>query len=102
MSDDAPEITANPGYAAHQIARALATSREHAEPAARERAVARAERWKRILEGMVRGTIEVGSRTPVAGLPPWVTLEVAKGGFTTGEALAGGALAAHEIALAGE
>ncbi|MFT3764734.1 MAG: hypothetical protein QM820_04345 [Minicystis sp.] len=102
MSETKPDLTANPLYAVHELAKALVTGRGHQDPATRARAVARAEQWTRILQGMRDNTLDVGSRTPVAGLPPWVTLEVARGGFATGYALAGGPLAPHEAALAGE
>ena len=45
---------------------------------------------------MQTGALQVGSRTPVAGTPSWVTLEVVQGGFATGEPLAGGILRQHE------
>ena len=48
---------------------------------------------------MLDGTTSVGSHTPLAGVPAWVTLEVEKGGFATGGLLAGGPLQEHERAL---
>ena len=42
------------------------------------------------------GSLRVGSRTPVADAPPWVTLEVVHGGFATGRFAAGGPLQPHE------
>jgi hypothetical protein len=41
-------------------------------------------------------TLDVSTRTPVAGLPAWVTPEVVSGGFDTGAAVAGGPLTADE------
>src|SRR5690606_16420259 len=63
--------TANPGYAAFQLARALTTAEEHHDPAARQRAVRKAQKWKTVFEGMVAGSIAVGSRTPVSDAPAW-------------------------------
>jgi hypothetical protein len=89
----------NPGYGLFQIAKALATSKEHPDPATRSRAVGKIEKWLRVLSGMFGGQLDVGSRTPVAGAPPWVTLEVATGGFATGNKLANGPLQDHERTL---
>lgn len=52
-----------------------------------------------ILKGLLDGSLRVGSRTPVAGAPPWVTLDVVHGGFATGGYAAGGPLRAHESLL---
>lgn len=79
------------GYALAQFADALQS--------AGKSAAKRVEQWTRVLTGMADGSIEVGSRTPVAATPSWVTLEVAHGGFATGGFAAGGALQAHERAL---
>lgn len=49
---------------------------------------------------MADGRVSVGSRVPVRGLPSWVTLEVLRGGFATGNASAQVPLQADEIALA--
>ncbi len=62
-----------------------------------ETAASRAEQWRRVLAGMFDGTLDHGSRTPVAGTPSWVTLEVAHGGFATGRLMAAGPLEAHEL-----
>lgn len=67
------------GYAFGQLLRAL----RHAGADS-----ARAARWHAVLDGMADGTLTVGSRTPVADTPAWVTLEVAHGGFATGRYLA--------------
>lgn len=83
-------------YAAGQLARALRTSVSHVEPAARERARGRMRQWRGVLAGMADGSLSVGSRTPVAGLPAWVTPEVVRGGFATGTPAAGGPLAPYE------
>lgn len=64
-------------YPLAQLAKALAAN-DHT----------RADRWRAVLRGMASGTIKVGSRTPVKGLPAWVTPEVVRGGFATGRAAA--------------
>src|SRR5689334_18383693 len=76
----------NVGYVLDQLARAGSPEKR--------------ERFERVLRGMADGSLAVGSRTPVAGTPAWVTLEVAHGGFATGAFLAGGAFQPHETALA--
>jgi hypothetical protein len=83
------EVKIYPGYALRQLARALAN------PASTEKV----RRWTQILNGLATGTLDVGDRTPVKGVPAWATLEVATGGFATGSLVAGGALLPHEIAL---
>ncbi|MFJ9365222.1 hypothetical protein ACIRRA_12490 [Nocardia sp. NPDC101769] len=76
-------------YATGQLSRALtAIARAGANKAERRRAEAKAQRWREVLDGLTSGHATVGSRTPVADLPAWVTLEVTHGGFTTGRALA--------------
>ncbi|MET8426365.1 hypothetical protein [Nocardia sp. NPDC004860] len=76
-------------YATGQLSRALtAIVRAGANKAERRRAEAKAQRWREVLDGLASGRVTVGSRTPVADLPAWVTLEVAHGGFTTGRGLA--------------
>ncbi|CCH79838.1 conserved hypothetical protein [Nostocoides japonicum T1-X7] len=77
-------------YAHAQLARALATATEHEDAETRKRADVRVRDWASVLEGMAEGRIDVGSRAPVRGLPAWVTLDVARGGFATGRARAGG------------
>jgi hypothetical protein len=67
------------GYAYEQLRRAL----RHAGADS-----ARAARWHAVLDGMAEDTLTVGSRTPVADTPVWVTLEVVHGGFATGRYLA--------------
>lgn len=89
----------NPNYAIFQIAKALTTAEQHEDHAARERAEQRISRWTTVLKGILDGSFDVGSRTPLEGIPTWATLEVITGGFTTGALLAGGSLLDHEIAL---
>ncbi|MFE3763062.1 hypothetical protein ACFXPI_15005 [Streptomyces sp. NPDC059104] len=91
-----PSVSASPSYAADRLARALRTSLTHEDAATRERAGARARQWRDVLSGMAGGTLSIGSRTPVATLPAWVTPEVVTGGFATGSAAAGGPLLPHE------
>ncbi|MEW2552510.1 hypothetical protein AB0957_12300 [Streptomyces zhihengii] len=92
--------TASPSYARAELARAFTTSVTHGDPATRERATARVARWRAVLAGMADGRLRIGSRTPVAGLPAWVTPEVVRGGFATGQPAAGGPLLPHESAAA--
>ena len=82
----------NPGYVAFQIAKALRTSEEHGDPATRARASEKAAKWEGVLANILTGSLEYGSRTPLKGIPAWVTTEVMTGGFATGEVLAGGAV----------
>jgi len=89
----------SPGYAMHRLHRALETATEHSDPDVRGRALRKIERWQQVITGMETGNLTVGSRTPVAETPPWVTLEVAHGGFATGNYLAEGDLQSHEITL---
>lgn len=92
-------IVANPGYVLAQLEKALVTAAGGPDAATRERARRKVERFRQALEGMLGGSIEVGSRTPVADTPAWATLDVAHGGFATGQLLAGGPLQPHEAAL---
>jgi hypothetical protein len=88
------------GYAYGQLERALRSTASAPDGAARARARAKAGRWADVLAGMTGGTLEIGSRTPVADTPAWVTLEVAHGGFATGRYLAEVPVHAGEAALA--
>jgi hypothetical protein len=89
----------NPGYPRLQIAKALTTAEQHRDPATRERARLRVRKWTAVLNGILNGKLNVGSRTPLESVPAWATLEVVTGGFATGELLAGGPLLEHELAL---
>lgn len=84
-------------YAIGQLARALSTATSHEDAATRQRADARIRAWLSVIEGMASGQISVGSRRPARGMPVWVTLEVVRGGFATGRAIAGGPLADDEL-----
>jgi hypothetical protein len=89
----------NAGYAAFQLAKALTTSEHHEDPATRARARERAAKWEVVIENLLAGSADYGSRTPVDGVPEWATLEVVTGGFATGQLLAGGELLEHERSL---
>lgn len=93
---DAPDPAVNPGYALGRLAAALRTRDSHPDAATRDRAARKADTWVRVFEGVLSGALGVGSRTPVAGVPAWATLEVVKGGFATGTLLAEGPLLPHE------
>ncbi|MET8080996.1 hypothetical protein [Streptomyces sp. NPDC005303] len=47
-------------------------------------------------QGADDGTLSIGWRTPIDGMPAWVTPKVARGGFATGAASAGGPLQPYE------
>ncbi|MCE9635583.1 MAG: hypothetical protein K8T90_07755, partial [Planctomycetes bacterium] len=100
MTDDNDNVTANPGYAVGQLARALTTASTHGDPSIRERARKRIDAWVQVFSGMLTGSLRVGSRTPVEAVPAWATLQVVSGGFATGNLLAGGPLRPHELAIA--
>jgi hypothetical protein len=98
-TERAGEPAASPGYVLGQLARAFSTSQTHADPPTRGRAGTKVGRWLKVLSGMLSGLLRVGSRTPVADTPAWATLEVAHGGFATGDLLAAGPLRPHEQEL---
>ncbi|MFD8492897.1 hypothetical protein [Amycolatopsis sp. NPDC059657] len=95
-------LRASPGYAVAQLERALKQAVSAGDRAARDRARGKADRWRAVIDGMAEGTLEVGSRTPVADTPAWVTLEVAHGGFATGRYLAEAAPTAEELRWGGD
>jgi len=97
-SDGRPDVEVGGGYPQFQLAKALQRLSVTGDPKAADKA----KRWLNVLEGMYSGQLSIGSRTPIAGTPPWVTLEVVTGGFATGNYLAGGKLQDHEIVLAKE
>ena len=105
---DVAATNVNPGYAKFQIAKALTTAGDHPDAATRERAYERVMTWAKVLENIVSGAVNYGSRAPLASVPVWATPEVATGGFVTGKLLAGGPLHDHEqklletLALPGE
>lgn len=75
-------------YAFDRLVAALESAATSPDPAVRTRAAGKAARWHAVLDGMATGELTVGSRTPVADTPAWVTLEVLHGGFATGAYLA--------------
>ncbi|TQL61913.1 hypothetical protein FB474_3336 [Oryzihumus leptocrescens] len=79
-----------------QLWRAMEAARSSGDRATRARAGAKVERWQAVLSGMATGHLAVGSRTPVADTPAWVTLEVVPGGFATGRFVAEAPLDAAE------
>ncbi|MGW1612928.1 hypothetical protein ACWCQZ_26555 [Streptomyces sp. NPDC002285] len=102
MDDNAEQQprTAAPAYPAAQLAKAFTTALTHEDADTRRRAQERGRRWRAVLAGMAAGRLTSGSRTPVAGLPAWVTLEVVRGGFATGTTSAGGPLQPYETEAA--
>ncbi|MEU5438267.1 hypothetical protein AB0G73_33605 [Streptomyces sp. NPDC020719] len=102
MNDDADQQlpTASASYAQAELAKAFVTALTHADAGTRQRGEDRVHGWRAVLSGMANGRLNVGSRTPVADLPAWVTPEVLRGGFATGAASAGGPLQAYEIEAA--
>ncbi len=89
MTENEHENTgANPSYVVGQFVKALLSKGETATK--------RVTQWQQVLHGMLQGTLEIGSRVPVVGTPPWVTLEVVNGGFVTGNSVAGGNLQGYE------
>ncbi|MGW0665353.1 hypothetical protein [Streptodolium elevatio] len=95
---DTNHVEIGTGYPGGQLAKAFRTALGHEDAATRQRAEERLRTWQTVLDGMSAGTLTVGSRTPVAGLPAWVTPQVVRGGFATGDAEAGGPLLPHETA----
>ncbi|MDO4783920.1 MAG: hypothetical protein Q3997_02375 [Propionibacteriaceae bacterium] len=84
------------GYVHLQLAKALQTAAGHEDPETRARADARVADWVRTMQAIDSGAVTVGSRSPLRGFPAWVTPEVLRGGFATGEAEAAGPLTRHE------
>jgi hypothetical protein len=85
--DKTPSI--NPGYPLAQLLKAITgAGKDNAK---------RIKQWQQVLAGLFDGSLSFGSRTPVANAPAWVTLEVAHGGFATGNLAASGPLAPHEL-----
>jgi len=101
VEPDEPRAAASPLYALGQLRRAMASAAAQADPRVAGRAAGKAARWESVLEGMVSRNLTVGSRAPVAAIPPWVTLEVVHGGFATGGLLAECPLRPDELAVLG-
>lgn len=81
-------VSASPLFALGRLHRAIETVTTHHDPEVRRRAEQKALTWEAVLSGMLTGTLDVGSRTPVVNTPAWVTLEVAHGGLVTGRYVA--------------
>ena len=96
MPTDPPAPRVNVGYVLDQLRRAVKALVHRPDPAAETRAEEKVARWHAVLDGLLTGSLQVGSRTPLAEIPPWVTLGVVKGGFATGQLLAAGPLTPHE------
>jgi hypothetical protein len=85
---DEPGAAASSPYALGQLERAIERLVAAPDPQTQARAKAKMTGWRSVLDGITDGSLTVGSRTPVAGTPAWVTLEVTHGGFATGRLLA--------------
>ncbi|MBK7838894.1 MAG: hypothetical protein IPJ49_14690 [Candidatus Obscuribacter sp.] len=64
------------GYSFGQLLKALTSKGEKAQN--------KAENWHKVLGALLDGTLKVGERQPLAGVPAWVTLNVVTGGFAMG------------------
>lgn len=89
--DGEPPPRIDLSYPLAQLERAM-----RAPPAS---AFRRTSAWRSVITGMLEGVISVGSRTPIAGAPAWVTLGVLTGGFANGRFAAAGPLRPHEVSL---
>lgn len=98
-SSESPRAGVNPGYAAHQIAKALTASKEHHDPEVRKRAEEKIAKWSTVLSNILTDSVDYGSRTPTRETPSWATLEVITGGFATGKLLAEDPIQDHERKL---
>ncbi|MEU6922530.1 hypothetical protein [Streptomyces sp. NPDC046631] len=101
MNDDAEQQHSAgagdlPAYPQAMRAQAFRTWLTHGEADTRNRAASRVGRWQAVLSGMTERRLTIGSRTPVADLPAWVTPEVVRGGFATSAASAEGPLQPYE------
>lgn len=92
-------FTASPAYPLGRLQRALDTALNSDDPQVRARARQKVVMWQAVIVGIASGGLEIGSRTPVADTPAWVTLEVAHGGFATGRYLAETPLREDELDL---
>ncbi|MBU6951752.1 hypothetical protein [Hahella sp. HN01] len=89
-------ITIDAAYPEFQLSKALQNNLSNPSQSSGQKVA----RWEKILASMYSGELNIGSRTPVSNTPAWVTLEVATGGFATGNFLAGAPLTENEIAFA--
>src|SRR5215217_2280567 len=79
----------NDNYPSGQFARAFLTASSHEDAKTRKLAEERVRQWGDVIRGVSEGTLDIGSRTPTK-FPAWVSLEVVRGGYPTGNAEAGG------------
>ena len=98
MSRDEPK-GASPSYAWAQLQLAVERAQRAGDRGSRARAEQKVRGWQQVLDGMASGQLLVGSRTPVADTPAWVTLEVMHGGFASGRYLAEQPLDDEELSL---
>lgn len=87
-------------YATDQLARAVDAFERATTPADMALAEKRVGRWMAVRRNGFLGTVRIGARRAVARYPAWVTLEVVRGGFATGRAVAAAPLEPWELALA--
>ena len=102
MSKHDPTELLGSAYATGELAASLRAAATHTDPELRARAEARSKSWLSVLANLASGALQIGQRAPYAGVPTWVTPEVVRGGFASGEHAAGGAPRSDEIALAQE
>ncbi|MDR2638194.1 MAG: hypothetical protein LBB55_07640, partial [Zoogloeaceae bacterium] len=76
----------NEDYPRHQLARAIDGFLREKE-ASGSSEYRKVRQWIDVVTGMTDGSLSIGERKPTQ-FPVWVTLEVARGGFTTGRAAA--------------
>ncbi|GGY55374.1 hypothetical protein [Pseudoduganella albidiflava] len=91
--DEPSRAAIGSAYPAFKLAQALIANARSTGSSSKVR------QWIAVLENIFAGTVDHGSRTPVDGVPAWVTLEVVTGGFATGALAAGGLLQPHEQEL---
>ncbi|MEQ4921895.1 hypothetical protein [Proteus hauseri] len=89
MVDKLNSLPVGLAYAQSQLAKILS------QPEINNKKV---QQWEDVLYQILQGQVDYGNRTPFADVPSWVTLEVAKGGFATGNWLAGGEITSDEQA----
>ncbi len=93
------EIVIGLGFPRWQLAKTMKAMIDGDETG-RAKAASRAAAWMKTMNGMCDGTIEVGSDMPVRDVPKWATLEVLRGGFASGNLMAGGPIQDWETELA--
>ena len=86
-------------YALERLSKAIETLKNHPNSDVRRRAQKKIDQWNTFFDNLASGQLSVGSRTPLANTPAWVTLEVAHGGFATGRYLAESPIGEDELAL---